>query len=62
MLHGEFNHFEGQGMEEDGPSVHETTLSLSPGKYKYYFVMGGQRRSVEEVADTYVRMNASWLF
>lgn len=49
-------------MEEDGPSVHETTLSLSPGKYKYYFVMGGQRRSVEEVADTYVGMNASWLF
>lgn len=52
MLHGEFNQFEGQGMEEDQaqrPSVHKTTLLLSPGKYKYYFAMDGHRRSAEEV-------------
>lgn len=52
MLHGEFNQFEGQGMGEDQAqrrSVYETILLLSPGKYKYYFVVDGQRRSVEEV-------------
>ncbi len=49
-LHAEFNNFKEEGMGEDqtkGRIGHEAAHSLSPGTYKYYFVVNGLRRSVK---------------
>lgn len=48
-LHAEFNCFKEEGMGEDqteGRIGHEACHYLSPGTYKYYFVVNGRRRSV----------------
>lgn len=46
-LHGEFNRFADEGMREDqvqGRIGHSSTHSLSPGSYKYFFMVDGRRR------------------
>ena len=48
-LHAEFNCFKEEGMGEDqteGHIGHEACHFLSPGTYKYYFMVNGQRRLV----------------
>ncbi|CAN0192804.1 unnamed protein product, partial [Ectocarpus sp. 12 AP-2014] len=49
-LHAEFNYFKEEGMGEDqtkGRIGHEACHYLSPGTYKYYFMVNG-RRTVDE--------------
>ena len=48
-LRAEFNNYKEEGMGEDqteGHIGHEASHSLSPGTYKYFFVVNGERRSV----------------
>lgn len=48
-LHAEFNCFKEEGMGEDqteGQIGHEICHDLSPGTYKYYFMVNGRRRLV----------------
>ncbi|CAN0200521.1 unnamed protein product [Pylaiella littoralis] len=46
-LHAEFNSYKKEGMGEDqteGRIGHEASHSLSPGAYKYFFMVDGRRR------------------
>lgn len=55
-LHAEFNCFKEEGMGEDqteGHIGHEACHYLSPGTYKYYFVVNGSRRLVVVLGAVY---------